>query len=161
MEDKMVELKRFIHLSDAEMLANLLRSEGIACYVRDMYINQIYGGAVDFGGVKVELLEKDLERAKDIMKDFGYLEGEKGEISMEHDPLSDENEDNEDIEETEETGEIEDIEVESENIQPEQMNDEYGLKKARQSKILTVFCILIIVLVVIIILLNKYFNGCC
>ena len=73
MEDKMVELSRFTIVSKAEILANLLKSEGIDCYVRDCFMNQIYSG-VDFGGVKVELLEKDFQRAKEIMKAFGYLE---------------------------------------------------------------------------------------
>ena len=73
MEDKMVELARFVQVSKAEMLANLLESEGIDCYVRDCFMNQIYSG-VDFGGVKVELLEKDLQRATEIMHDYGYGE---------------------------------------------------------------------------------------
>jgi len=68
----MVVLARFHHGSEAEMLANLLKSEGIDCYVRDGYIHQIYGD-IDLGGVKVELLEKDLPRATEIMKEFGYL----------------------------------------------------------------------------------------
>ena len=72
MEDKMVELTRFSQVSEAEMLANLLKSEGIDCYVRDSFISDIYKG-VDFGGAKVELLEKDLQRATEIMKDFGYM----------------------------------------------------------------------------------------
>jgi len=84
MEDKMVELKRFTQISDAEMLANLLKSEGIDCYVRDLFINQIYGGGVDFGGIKVELLEKDLPRAKEIMNDFGYLPNEVDNVDKKH-----------------------------------------------------------------------------
>jgi len=76
MEDKMVELRRFTQISDAEMLANLLKSEGVDCYVRDLYMNQIYGGGLDLGGVKVELLEKDLQRAKEIMEVFGYSQNE-------------------------------------------------------------------------------------
>ena len=71
MEEKMVELIRFTKASEAEILANLLKSEGIDCYVRDGFMNQIYNG-LDIGGVKVELLEKDLARATEIMKDYGY-----------------------------------------------------------------------------------------
>ena len=72
MEDKMIELMSFTKVSEAEMLANLLKSEGVNCYVRDAFMSQIYHGA-DLGGAKVELLEKDLERAMEIMKDYNYL----------------------------------------------------------------------------------------
>lgn len=75
MEDKMIEIKRFTSSSDAEILVSLLKSEGIDCYVRDANTGQIYGG-IAFGGAKVELLEKDLPRAQEIMKDFGYLDSE-------------------------------------------------------------------------------------
>ena len=75
MEDKMIVLKQFTHLMDAEMLVSLLRSEGIDCYVRDTYPPSIFKG-ISFGGIKVELLEKDLQRALEIMRDFGYLDCE-------------------------------------------------------------------------------------
>jgi hypothetical protein len=72
MEDKMVEIARFQQTSDAEMLANLLRSEGIDCYVRDGISSRVMFEYVDSGGVKVELLQKDILQAFEIMKDHGY-----------------------------------------------------------------------------------------
>jgi hypothetical protein len=72
MEDKMVEIARFRQTSDAEMLVNLLWSEGIGCYVRDGISSRVMFGYVDSGGAKVELLQKDIQQAAEIMKDHGY-----------------------------------------------------------------------------------------
>ena len=75
MEDKMIVLKQFTHLTDAEILVSLLRSEGVDCILRDTYLPPIFKG-ISFGGVRVELLEKDLQNALEIMRDFGYLDSE-------------------------------------------------------------------------------------
>jgi hypothetical protein len=72
MEDKMVEIARFHQTADAEMLANLLQSEGVDCYVRDGIISSVMFGNADLGGAKVELLQKDARRASEIMHDHGY-----------------------------------------------------------------------------------------
>ncbi len=72
MEDKMVEIARFMQTTEAEMLANLLKSEGIECYVRDGISSRVLFGRADIGGAKVELLDKDVQRASEIMKDHGY-----------------------------------------------------------------------------------------
>ncbi|MDR1222565.1 MAG: DUF2007 domain-containing protein [Tannerella sp.] len=72
MEDKMVEIARFHQTADAEMLANLLQSEGIDCYVRDGIISSVMFGNADLGEAKVELLQKDIQRASEIMRDHGY-----------------------------------------------------------------------------------------
>ncbi|MDR2148392.1 MAG: DUF2007 domain-containing protein [Tannerella sp.] len=70
MEDKMVELVRFSNTTEAEMLVNLLQSEGVESYVREAFASQVFGGAGI--GAKVELLEKDVARAQQIMCDNGY-----------------------------------------------------------------------------------------
>ncbi|MDR0575108.1 MAG: DUF2007 domain-containing protein [Tannerella sp.] len=72
MEDKVIEIARFMQTTEAEMLANLLKSEGIECYVRDGISSRVLFGRADIGGAKVELLEKDVQRASEIMKDYGY-----------------------------------------------------------------------------------------
>ncbi len=71
MEDKMIEIARFQLAADAEMLASLLQSEGIGCYVRDGLSSSMMFGK-DIGGAKVELLQKDMLQAAEIMKDHGY-----------------------------------------------------------------------------------------
>ena len=70
--EKMVEIARFTYLSEAEPLVALLKSEGIDCYIRNEYSNQILAGMVDIGGARVELLESEVPRALQIMKDNGY-----------------------------------------------------------------------------------------
>jgi len=150
MEDKMVELTRFTLVSEAEVLANLLKSEGVDCYVRDCFINQIYSG-VDFGGVKVELLEKDLPQAKEIMKAYGYLpsEGEGGELKIENGELR--IGESVEVEENGEAGEM------GEN--PEKIRAEYEKNKTNLARTMTIFSVIVLLLVSILILLNKYYYN--
>ena len=149
MEDKMVELTRFTLVSEAEVLANLLKSEGVDCYVRDCFINQIYSG-VDFGGVKVELLEKDLPQAKEIMKAYGYLlsEGEGGELKIENGELR--IGESGEVEENGETGEM--------GEEPEKTRAEYEKNKTNLARTMTIFSVIVLLLVGILIFLNKYYN---
>ena len=173
MEDKMVELRRFTLVSEAEILANLLKSEGVDCYVRDCFITQIYSG-VDFGGVKIELLEKDLQRATEIMKAFGYGEekGEKGEKvegdeEVEGDERVEGDEGDERVEGDEGDERVEgdekvegDERVEGEEGEiGENILAEYERNRAKLSRTMTMISILIVILVVILIILNQYFNG--
>ena len=72
MEDKMIEIARFQRRAEAEMLANLLLSEGIDCCVRDGISSRVMFGDADLWEAKVELLQKDVRRASGIMKDHGY-----------------------------------------------------------------------------------------
>jgi hypothetical protein len=69
--EKMVEIANFQRAIDAEILVSLLKSAGIACYVRNEVSNRILAG-VDIGA-RVELLENDVPRALEIMKANGYL----------------------------------------------------------------------------------------
>jgi len=72
MEDKMVEIARFTYPAEAQTLVALLKSEGIDCYIRNEISSQIMAGYVDIGGARVELLESEVPRALEIMKDNGY-----------------------------------------------------------------------------------------
>ena len=147
----MVELTRFTKVSEAEILANLLQSEGIDCYVRDGSMNQIYNG-LDLGGVKVELLDKDLERAMEIMKAYGYTSSD----------------DNADTQKPEESADAGNPEVttgldDSDNLFVSDVSEdeaaEYERKNAKLSGFMTIIIILIITVLVILILLNKFYNG--
>lgn len=71
--DKMVEIARFQYPAEAQTLRCLLESEGIECYLKDELTSQILGSYVDVGGVKIEILEKNLPRALEVMKEGGYL----------------------------------------------------------------------------------------
>jgi hypothetical protein len=83
MEDKMVELTRFTNPTEAEILVSLLHSEGIDCYVRDAILSQEFMGYADIGGAKVELLLKDVARAKQIMREHGYEVADESEEAIE------------------------------------------------------------------------------
>ena len=151
MRDRMVELTRFTRVSEAEILANLLQSEGIGCYVRDGYMNQIYDG-LDLGGVKVELLEKDLERALEIMKDYGYS-------SPNDNPDRKPGYETEGADNPEMVAESDELD----NLALSEVSEDdiagYEQNRAKLSRNMTIITALIILLAVIIILLNKYYSG--
>ena len=170
MEDKIVELTRFVQVSKAEMLANLLKSEGIDCYVRDCFMNQIYGG-VDIGGVKIELLEKDLQRATEIMNDYGYSktgeEGEEGEEYAEGEEagfiddseVSEEAPEHNEIAEYEEAEEAEDTEEDEDAAKNAALfMEDYENSKAKLRRTMTYITFLILLLIGILIILNIYFK---
>jgi hypothetical protein len=154
---------RFTQISEAEMLVNLLKSEGIDCYARDSFISEIYRG-VDLGGVKVELLEKDRQRALEIMKDYGYK-------------ISNRNPDAQDSEIVELNSEPEFTTVSEDEGEPElsdasgtdeasEYSDiseeklaEYKRNKAKLSRTMFIGCIVIALSLIGLIYLNKYFNG--
>lgn len=70
--DKMVEIARFQYPMEAQPLMALLKSEGIDCYLRNEYSSQVMAGYVDIGGARIEVLESEVQRALEIMKDGGY-----------------------------------------------------------------------------------------
>ena len=65
--EKIVEIANFQQADRAEVLASLLRSEGIDCYVRNETSARTFGGLVDIGA-RVEILECDLPRALEILE---------------------------------------------------------------------------------------------
>jgi len=72
MEQRIVEIANFRQTDKAEMLASVLRAEGVDCYVRNGISSNVFGdGAVDIGA-KVELLDTDLPRALEIMQAYDY-----------------------------------------------------------------------------------------
>ena len=73
--EKIVEIANFRQAERAEVLASLLRSEGIDCYVRNDVSSRVFGGLVDIGA-RVELLESDMPRAVELMKIGGFLSDE-------------------------------------------------------------------------------------
>ena len=86
--EKIVEIANFRQADRAELLASLLRSEGIDCYVRNEMSSRVFGGLVDIGA-RVELLESDLPRALEIMKIGGFsAEQENPDESMTYDLLA-------------------------------------------------------------------------
>ena len=70
--DKMVEIARFQYPAEAQTLMALLKSEEIECYLRNEYSSQMFAGYMDIGGASVEILESDVPRALEVMKEGGY-----------------------------------------------------------------------------------------
>lgn len=71
MEDKIIEIARFPQLEDAQILESLLKSEGIDCYLRNVYSTQVMGIA-NMGGIRVELLESEVPHALEVMEANDY-----------------------------------------------------------------------------------------
>jgi hypothetical protein len=60
-----------------------LESEGIQCFVKDeltVQANNLYSNAV--GGVKLQVLEEDVERARVILTELGYIKEERVTVDL-------------------------------------------------------------------------------
>ena len=57
-EEKLVEIARFSHPTDAAIPISLLESEGILCFMHNAFSTQVMGGLAD--------------RALEILRDGGY-----------------------------------------------------------------------------------------
>ncbi len=68
---KLVEIARFAHLTEAQMLQSLLRSEGIEATIRNEHIGQLYPGLSNFE-VSIDVLDQDAPAAFEVMKNAGY-----------------------------------------------------------------------------------------
>jgi hypothetical protein len=147
MEDRMIEIARFQQAADAEMLAGLLRSEGIECYVHNGLSSSLLFGN-DAGDAKVELLEKDALRAATIMANHGY------ETSAELPklPSTSENREQHDYEPFVELSEPPST---SENRE----QHDYEQRRDRLSKTMTLIILLMVLLFVLLVFLNKHFKG--
>ena len=159
MEDKVIEIARFEHTTEAEMLASLLKSQGIECYVRDSISSSNFFGSVDIGGAKVELLKKDARRALDIMKEYNYeIPGELREITTSEEQENINSDGNEGIsgENEEDNGDNYDEADDSETGYDEVV---YANNKARLSKQMTIIIVIIVILLGLLIFMNKYYNG--
>lgn len=72
--DQNVDLKELIRVwgpVEAEIIKNLLESEGIPCFFKGLMLQTIYPFSADgLGEIKILVPEKDLERAKDLLKNL-------------------------------------------------------------------------------------------
>mgnify|MGYP000736045196 CR=1 FL=1 len=78
MEDKIVEIARFYEPEAAQMIESLLKSEGVNCYLRNEYTSRIQY-PVNVGGIRIELLESEVPRAKEILEANGIRISEEDE----------------------------------------------------------------------------------
>ena len=59
---------------EVAVIRGRLEAEGIACFVKDeltVQVNPFYSNAI--GGVKLQVLESDLNQAVEILKETGYI----------------------------------------------------------------------------------------
>ncbi|MDR1336839.1 MAG: DUF2007 domain-containing protein [Tannerella sp.] len=73
--EHLVEIANFAQAETAEMLAALLRAEGIACTTRNEASSHVLHGVVDIG-VCVEVMEHNVPRALELLKDSGLSQPE-------------------------------------------------------------------------------------
>ncbi len=69
-QENMLTLAVFEQTYLAEQLQLLLEAEGIPSYVRNEYSNRMFGSLIGVGGVRVELLEHDYERALALLSEM-------------------------------------------------------------------------------------------
>ncbi len=69
-QENMLTLAVFEQSYLAEQLQLLLEAEGIPSYVRNEYSNRMFGSLIGVGGVRVELLEHDYERALALLSEM-------------------------------------------------------------------------------------------
>lgn len=74
MESRLITIATFDHPSEMIVMRGRLESEGIACFVQDELTVQVYhfySNAV--GGVKLQVVSEDVERAREILEETGFL----------------------------------------------------------------------------------------
>lgn len=67
----LVTIKTFNFPLEVTMLKGMLEDNGIAVYIKDEFtilMNPLYSNAI--GGIKLQVLEKDLEKSLQVLKDF-------------------------------------------------------------------------------------------
>jgi hypothetical protein len=72
--DNFVTIKTFTYPHEVAIIRGRLESEGIECVTQDelmAQVNPFYSNAI--GGVKLQVRERDLPQAIDILKETGYL----------------------------------------------------------------------------------------
>lgn len=69
--DKIIEITRYLEPGEADTLSSLLEAEGIPFFLKDEISSQMLGYA-NIGGIKLEVMEKDVPRVMEIMKEGGY-----------------------------------------------------------------------------------------
>ncbi|MDR0349751.1 MAG: DUF2007 domain-containing protein [Tannerella sp.] len=82
--DRIVEIANFQQPERAALLADLLKAEGIECYVRNEVCSRVLRGYIDTGA-QVDVLESDVPQALEIMRNAGYvLPDQEPETASEH-----------------------------------------------------------------------------
>ncbi len=73
--DKLITIRTFIDPSEYELAKTFLISEGIECFGKDAIMNRTYPAPVS-GGIDLQVLESNVEKAIEILTEGGYLKAE-------------------------------------------------------------------------------------
>ena len=72
--EKIITIYTFTFAHEVAIVRGRLESEGIACFAQDeltLQVSPFYSNAI--GGIKLQVLERDVPRAVEILKEAGYL----------------------------------------------------------------------------------------
>ena len=76
-EENFITVLTVTYAHEVAVIRGRLESEGITCFAQDeltVQVNPFYSNAI--GGVKLQVLSRDLNRAIEILKEVGYNKGE-------------------------------------------------------------------------------------
>ncbi|MFH1778386.1 MAG: DUF2007 domain-containing protein [Candidatus Omnitrophota bacterium] len=83
MKEKLVTIAKFTHVVDAHLARTKLESEGVECCIRDEHIvqmNWLLSNLV--GGVKLQVKETDVDKAKEILKKKETASGNEEDVTF-------------------------------------------------------------------------------
>ncbi len=70
-DQKLKEVHKVWGLAEAEVIKSFLESQGIPCYFQSKILHTVYPFTADgLGEIKIFVLEKDYEAAKEVLSDF-------------------------------------------------------------------------------------------
>lgn len=75
--EKLITVLAVTYPHEAAIIRGRLEWEGIPCFVRDEFTVQVhpfYSNAI--GGIRIQVLKRDLEQAREILKETGYINDE-------------------------------------------------------------------------------------
>jgi hypothetical protein len=70
-DQKLKEVHKVWGLAEAEVLKSYLESQGIPCYFQSKILHTVYPFTADgLGEIKIFVLEKDFEAARELLSEF-------------------------------------------------------------------------------------------
>ena len=83
-EEKLITVLTVTYSHELAIIRGRLESEGITCFAQDeltVQVNPFYSNAI--GGIKLQVLSRDLGRTIEILKEAGYINEENSALSNE------------------------------------------------------------------------------
>lgn len=64
--DDLVTVRQYLHSPEAYLACGALEAEGISAVILDEEVSQLYGAPLS-GGVRLQVAQKDLDRARELL----------------------------------------------------------------------------------------------